>query len=213
MSHTLRVQWTITPRTAPQPRLDCSRCRAPRCFRSSGKIRVNANGRRIDAWLIYRCTACDSTWNRPIVERREVSTLDRQLLQSLEANDPDLVRGLAFDAAALKRWTGHVQESDDVLVTRRVLSESLRPVVLLEIECRVPRPIGLRADRLLASELGVSRSAIQRLAKTARLHTVPPGVDLRRPLRDGLRLIVDTASLPGNIIDQAAGPDGPPRQA
>lgn len=210
MSNILRVQWTIVPRTEPQPWLHCSRCRGPRCFRSSGKVRVNANGRRIDAWLIYRCLACDGTWNRPIVERREVAALDRQFLLSLQANDPDLVAALAFDVAGLKRWTGHVQEFDDVLVTRRVLAESVRPVALLEIECVVPQPIGLRVDRLLASELRLSRSAIQRLAKAAQIRTVPPGFDLRRPLRDGLLLIVDAACLPGIGIDHAAGPNGYP---
>lgn len=202
MSNTLRIQWTITPRTAPQPWLNCSRCRGPRCFRSSGKIRVNANGRRIDAWLIYRCVACDDSWNRPIVERREVSALDRKVLLPLQANDPDLVRDLAFDIAALKRWTRRVQEFDDVdvLVTKRVIAESLRPVSRLEIECRVPRPIGLRADRLLASELRLSRSSIRGLA----ILTAPPGVDLRRPLRNGMRLTIGAASLPESSIDHAA---------
>jgi hypothetical protein len=203
VSNTLRVQWTITPRTAPQPRLPCSRCRGPRGFRSSGKFRVNASGRRIDAWLVYRCTVCDGTWNRPIVERREVTALGRPFLLSLQANDPDLVRGLAFDVAGLRRWTGHVQEFDDVLVSKRVLSESARPI-LLEIECRVPERIGLRADRLLASELRLSRSSIRRLAKAAQIRTVPPGFDLRRSLRDGLRLIIDAAFLPASSIDHAA---------
>jgi len=155
---------------------------------------------------------CDSTWNRPIVDRREVSALGRQFLLSLQASDPDLVRGLAFDVAALKRWTGHVQEFDDVLVTKRVLSESVRPILLLEIECLVPQPIGLRADRLLASELRLSRSSFQRLAKAAQIHTVPPGFDLRRSLRDGMRLIIGTGSIPESSIDHAAGPNDPPRQ-
>jgi len=146
---------------------------------------------------------CDSTWNRPIVERREVSALGRQFLLSLQANDPDLVRGLAFDVAGLKRRTGHVQEFDDVLVTKRVLSESLRPVLLLEIECLVPRRIGLRADRLLASELRLSRSSIRRLAKAAQIVTVPPGFDLRRPLPDGMRLIIRAASILESSIDHA----------
>ena len=203
MSNTLRVQWTITPRTAPQPWLNCSRCRGPRGFRSSGKIRANANGRRIDAWLIYRCLVCDNTWNRPIVERREVSAIGRHFLLSLQTNDPDLVRDLAFDVAGLKRWTGQVQEFDDVVVTKRMLAQSVRPVVLLEIECLVPRKIGLRADRLLARELRLSRSSIERLATAAEIRTVPPGFDLRRPPRDGLRLLIGAASLPESSIDQA----------
>jgi hypothetical protein len=147
------------------------------------------------------------------VERREVAVLGRQLLQSLQANDPDLVRDLAFDVAGLKRWTEHVQEFDDVLVGKRVLSESLRPVLQLEIECLVLRQIGLRADRLLASELRLSRSSIQRLARAAQILTVPPGLDLRRSLGDGMRLIIDAASLPESSIDHAAGPNRPPRQA
>lgn len=204
--NTLRVHWKITPRTEPQPWLHCSRCRGPRGFRSSGRIRVNANGRRIDAWLIYRCVDCDGTWNRPIVERREVAALDRTLLQSLQANDPALVRTLAYDAAALKRWTDRVQEFDDVAVTKRVLEASgVGPVQRLDIECHVPHPIALRTDRLLASELRLSRSAIQKMAKAAQIRTMPEGVDLRRPLRDGLRLIIDAVSIPENSIERATG--------
>lgn len=205
MSTTLRIQWTITPRTTPQPWLNCSRCGCPRCFRSSGKIRVNANGRRIDAWLIYRCTACDSTWNRPVVERREVSAFDPQFLLSLQANEPELVHRLAFDVAGLKRWTDRVQEFDDVVVGKRVLSREPRPALWLEIECLVPWQIGLRADRLLASELRVSRSCIQRLEKATQIRTVPRGATLRRSLRDGTRLIIDASSMPDGSIELAAG--------
>lgn len=199
MSTTLRIQWTITPRVPPQPWLNCSRCRGPRRFRDSGKIRVNANGRRIDAWLIYRCTVCHSTWNRPIVERRDVSALDPQYLSSLQTNEPALVRRLAFDGTALQRWTGRVQEFDDVLVTRTVLSQSTRPL-RLEIVCLVPEPIGLRIDRLLANELQVSRRCIQRLEKSARILAVPHGLALRQPVRDGMRLIVDASSIPDSSL-------------
>jgi hypothetical protein len=147
--------------------------------------------------------ACDNTWNRPIVERREVSAVGRQLLLSLQANDADLVRDLVFDVAGLRRWAAQVREFDDVVVTKRVLSESVRPVALLEIECRVPRQIGLRADRLLAGELRLSRRSIEKLATAAEIRTVPPGFDLRRPPRDGLRLIISAASLPESSIDHA----------
>src|SRR5262245_40728564 len=103
MSDVLRVQWTIIPRTPPQPWLACSRCGEARRFRSSDRIRVNANGKRVDAWLIYKCTGCDSTWNRPILERRPVRTIEARLLRSLGASEADLVRRLAFNVEDLKR--------------------------------------------------------------------------------------------------------------
>ena len=64
------------PRTPPQPWLACSRCRDIRPFRCSEKFRLNANGKRLDAWLIYRCGSCDNTWNRPVLERRNRRDID-----------------------------------------------------------------------------------------------------------------------------------------
>ena len=64
------------PRTPPRPWLACSRCRGIKPFRCSEKFRLNANGKRLDAWLIYRCASCDNTWNRPVLERRNRRDID-----------------------------------------------------------------------------------------------------------------------------------------
>src|SRR5690349_23513538 len=127
MSDVLRVQWTIIPRTAPQPWLSCSRCGEPKPFRSSDKIRVNANGKRVDAWLIYKCIGCGSSWNRPILERRPVRTIEPDLLTSLHTSEATLVRRLAFDVDGLRRSAGRVEEFDDALVIKTVLSDSPMP--------------------------------------------------------------------------------------
>lgn len=190
MSDVLRVQWTIVARTAPQPWLTCSRCRETRRFRSSDKIRVNANGRRVDAWLIYKCTECAGTWNRPILERRPVRTIDPGFLTALRASEPVLTRKLAFDVEDLRRRAGRVEEFDDALVVESVLSESTMPARRLEILCSVPEPVGLRVDRLLATELRLSRSRIQRLAEAGDLVVFPSAALLRRPVRDGMRLVL-----------------------
>jgi hypothetical protein len=195
MSDVQRVQWTIIPRTAPRPWLACCRCGEARPFRSSDKIRVNANGKRVDAWLIYKCSDCSSTWNRPILERRLVRTIGPDFLMSLRTSEPMLARRLAFDVAELRRSAGRVEEFDDALVIEDVLLESTMPTRRLEILCCVPEPVGLRVDRLLANELQLSRSRIQRLARTGELVAFPQGSHLRRPVRDGMRLIVSLAGI------------------
>lgn len=155
-------------------------------FRTSGKIRVNANGKRIDAWLIYKCTSCDNTWNRPILERRHVSTIEPHLLASLRASDPDLSRRLAFEKWRRKLKVEHF---DDVTVRKKVLFENTRPAGWLEIVCVVPEMTGVRVDRLVANELRLSRSRIQNMQNAGHLAACPG--DLSRPLRDGLRVRVD----------------------
>ena len=121
MSDVLRVQWTIIPGSAPEPGLNCNRCRGTTRFRTSGKIRVNANGKRVDAWLIYKCTSCDKHLeSAAVLERRHVSTIDPHLLASLQTNDPDLSRRLAFEKLRRKLKVEH----DDATVRKEVLSES-----------------------------------------------------------------------------------------
>jgi hypothetical protein len=186
MSDVLRVQWTIIPANAAEPWLNCNRCRGATRFRTSGKIRVNANGKRVDAWLIYKCTSCDNTWNRPILERRHVSTIDPRLLASLQANDPELSRQLAFETLRRKLKMEH---ADDATVRKEVVSESARPACRLEIVCVVPETTGLRVDRLLATELRLSRSRIQSMQSAGHLAASPKS--LRRPLRNGLHVRIE----------------------
>ena len=191
MSDVLRVQWTIIPGSAPEPWLNCTRCRGTTRFRTSGRIRVNANGKRIDAWLIYKCTSCDGTWNRPVLERRHVSTIDPQLLAALQASDPELSRRLAFE-----KWRRKlkVEQLDDATVLREIVrkeivSASARPADRLEIVCLVPEATGLRVDRLLSTGLGLSRSRIRNMQRAGHLAACPDR--LRRPLRNGLQVTID----------------------
>jgi len=190
MSDVLRVQWTIIAQTAPQPWLPCRRCGGTRRFRSSDKIRVNANGRRVDAWLIYKCTACGDTWNRPILERRPVRTIDPDFLTALHTSEPVLTRRLAFDVESLRCSAGRVEQFDDAVVVKSVPLDGTLPGRRLEILCSVPEPVGLRVDRLLASELRLSRSRIHRLAEAGDLVVFPSVSSLRRPVREGMRLVL-----------------------
>jgi len=189
MSETLFVKWTILPQHPPQPLLHCKRCGGTRSYTSSDKIRVNANGKRVDAWLIYKCTSCDGTWNRPILERQPVRSVDPLVLASLYANDAKLAGHLAFDAENLKRWAPRLNEATDVVVAKEVLSGSAGPPRELQVLCVVPCPVAVRLDRLLADELRLSRSRIQALADFGGLAVSPSASHvLRKPVRDGMKL-------------------------
>ena len=194
MSDILRVLWTIAPRSvAPEPWLNCKRCRDSRPFRSSGKIRVNANGKRLDAWLIYKCTSCDSTWKRPVLERRHVRTIDPHVLMALHANDPEVVHRLAFDVENLR---GKAEASDEVVVHKKVLSENLTPAGRLEILCAVPKATELRMDRLLAVGLHLSRRGIRDLQDAGHLAVSPEQLRKRHStVRDGMRVTIELSEL------------------
>lgn len=191
MCHSLQVRWTITPKIAPQPWITCSGCGGLRAFRSSDKVRLNANGRKLDAWLIYKCTDCDRTWNRTIFERQNVRHVDSAMLQALQSNDPDWVRAETFNLEALKRESSRIDEFAECDVRKELLRETAG-WTNLEIEFSISLAASARLDRLLATELQISRARLSALHESGLLTTSPTRAGmLRRRIRDGLCVTVD----------------------
>lgn len=86
-----------------RPVRHCARCRRLRHFECAHRFRVNANGKRIDVWLLFACERCGATAKLPVLERMPVSRIGRERLGAFERNDPDLAATLASDAALLRR--------------------------------------------------------------------------------------------------------------
>jgi hypothetical protein len=164
------VLWTVTPLRSPEPWLHCANCSLPRPFRSSGKVRLNANGKLLDAWLVYNCTSCAKSWNRAIFERRQVKAIDRVLLER------DAIKRFEFDLASLRNHTRRVDEFEDIEVAKSGIATSA-------IRLAVPLPAAIRLDRLLARELGVSRARLSALVGDG-LHEA-----LRKRVKDGTRIV------------------------
>ncbi|MCQ1569696.1 DUF1062 domain-containing protein [Neorhizobium galegae] len=191
MRNILHLEWTATPKTPPRPILGCSGCGGPQPFRSSGRIRLNANGKRLDAWLIYRCIACDGTWNRPIFERQTIRAIDPAMLDAMQASTPDFVARIEFDALALRAKAGRIEESDDIDMRKTVLHHDA-DWRRIAITLALPYPTGLRLDRLLAAELPLSRSRLQVLFDNGEIRVEPERKDvLKRGIRDGTVVTLD----------------------
>ncbi len=194
MSDRLYVRWTIAPRDCPRPVFACPTCGGDRPFHPSGKLRLNANGKRLDAWLIYKCDDCDRTWNRPVFERRLAAEIPPGELAALRSGDPAFIRHLAFDLAALHRKTSMILQSDAIDVDRVVTSGSTGATVI-EIALALPYPIRPRLDRLLATELGFSRSRIIALSDAGRLVIQGGANALKRPPRNGQTIRLDLTNM------------------
>lgn len=166
----------------------CPRCNLSRRFASSGKFRVNAQKKRIDVWLIFRCTVCDDRWNWPVHERRPVGALDPAELDALMRNDPALAARHGW--AAVQAGNAGVDQAPDVRLS--VIEPATGTTQMVEIVLAITGA-SPRLDRVLAQALGLARSEIEALAMT-----VAPAArkSLRRPACDGQRITVDLARCP-----------------
>ncbi len=168
----------------------CPRCKMRRRFVHSGKFRVNAQKKRIDAWLIFRCTDCDDRWNWPIHERRPVGAIDPAELDALMRNDPGLVAHHAQAALRQSRPMDSAQTASSQAPVLTLLEPATADTRTVEIFLAVAGPgPGPRLDRLLAQALNMSRAEIDALNRSAAI-SVAPAIRkaLRRSASDGQRI-------------------------
>ena len=81
----------------------CGGCGKKQEFINSGKFRVNANGNRVDIWLIYRCKRCKHTWNLVVYERVRSSKISQTEYGQFMENDNELALKYGNDINFLKR--------------------------------------------------------------------------------------------------------------
>lgn len=154
------------PTCLPLVRRRCHTCAAER-FRANGKIRVNANHKLIDVWLLVLCTGCGETAKLTVLERVNVRSVRPGLLDLLHANDLALTAELLQDPVVRRRnrialdWDGawRLDTGGTVLLDQEVIDVSVR------FAARIP----VRPVRLIAEGCGLSRAEVERLIVDGKL--------------------------------------------
>ncbi|MFC8799667.1 DUF1062 domain-containing protein [Promicromonospora sp. NPDC057138] len=158
--------WKVVPTCLPLIRRRCHACESER-FRASGKFRVNAHHKLIDAWLLALCITCEETAKLTVLERMNVRSIPPELLDQLHDNDPGLIAELLQDPAVQRRnritldWTG--AWCLDTGGSDHLDSE------VIDVAVRFAARIPIRPARLIADGCGLSRGEIERLIREGKL--------------------------------------------
>ncbi|MFJ5776411.1 DUF1062 domain-containing protein [Streptomyces sp. NPDC093094] len=158
--------WVVMPTCLPLVLRRCHACASPR-FRTTGKFRVNAHHKRIDAWLLALCTGCGDTSKLTVLERMDVRSVPPGLLDRMHDNDPALAAELLQDPVVRRRnrvaldWDGawRLDTGGAVHLDGEVIDVSVR------FAARIP----VRPVRLIAEGCGLSRAEVERLVAEGRL--------------------------------------------
>lgn len=80
----------------------CSGCRKKQIFINTRRFLVNANGNKIDIWIIYQCRKCKHTLNIPIFERIAPNRIPDELYEKFLVNDEELAVKYGMDNSFFK---------------------------------------------------------------------------------------------------------------
>ncbi|MFF4562233.1 DUF1062 domain-containing protein [Streptomyces sp. NPDC001435] len=175
-----KALWAVRQSALPMVVRPCLNCSGTR-HHPSGKIRVNANGKLLDVWLLLHCAVCARTSKVPVHERVHVSSLEPARRVGYETNDPAAVRELAMSASLAAKngyrldWTGTWELETDTLFS--ALHDPTPLKVLISFE--LPAPV--RVERLLMLGLGLSRTEVRRMVADGRIRLpLTPGAKTHR---------------------------------
>lgn len=160
-----KLTWTIRPTRGAQLIRRCPRC-AGNAYENSGRFRINANGGKLDVWLIYKCVRCESTWNLEMYSRVSVGAISRPLYERLLAQDEDFALCCGLDRALLLR-NGAIADPSSIAFD--VIGDLPAQGEWAQIEIECPLPLDIPVARVIAQRAGISSSGVMRMAKAGQI--------------------------------------------
>lgn len=148
----------------------CPGCGCKQTFSCKDRFRVNANGNRLDVWLIYGCGKCGHTYNLPVYERISPSKISEREYSRFLSNDQQEVFAIGTNKAVFIKnkieiaWNLCAYE----IVPAIDNQPNLQNVHYLEnediqIKLYNPFDVPVRTDKIVANLLQITRNAAKRL--------------------------------------------------
>jgi len=185
MSNIQHITWKVNPLDTPALLRNCNKCGGKQEYQSSGLFRVNAQGRNLDVWLIYRCTRCGSSWNMEVHARVKPQSIAAAEYDAYLRNDAHMARQCALDKALLRR--NGVLPAFDAL---RFEVMGVIPQSAAEITIECDFALDIRLSKILRQKLGLSGAEFRKLAEQGCI-TGENGTDLQKAkLYNGMRIYI-----------------------
>lgn len=75
MNYLRKMEYKIIPDKSFTIVHNCPNCKCKTEYGNTKRFRINANGNKLDIWLIYQCKKCKHTLNLSIYERQKINKI------------------------------------------------------------------------------------------------------------------------------------------
>ena len=168
MSYLRKIEYKIVPDKSFSVIHNCPGCKVKTRYINTNHFRVNANGNKLDVWLIYQCEKCKHTLNLSIFERQSAGKIPQELYQKFLSNDEELANEYGRDFTFFVKKQVEVDNNN---ITCSFEDMKGMMVELKEMNYKtgdlisISNPYGLklREEKLVAMVLGISRNRVKKL--------------------------------------------------
>jgi len=150
--------YQIVPDKAYSIIRNCGGCGCKSKYISTEEFRANANGNKVDVWLIYQCEKCKHTYNLSIYERVRPNEIKAEYEYFL-VNDKELALKYGMNKALFARNKAEIDcESVTYRLEKIEIEEGSNEQGFM---IENPYEIKLRTDKVISQVLGISRNEVK----------------------------------------------------
>lgn len=165
MSYLKKIEYEIILKDSFLVIRNCPKCGRKTHYINTNKFRINANGNKLDIWLIYQCAECKHTLNLAIYERKKVSSITKEEYQRFLDNDEQLAKIFGKNIPLFQRNKADVAfdelNYDFVKLHETIENSGFGEQILITINN--PYMLKIRPEKQIALVLGLSRSQVKSL--------------------------------------------------
>ena len=171
MSYLKKIEYEIVLKDSFLVIRGCPKCGKKTHFKNTKKFRVNANGNKLDIWLIYQCEECRHTLNLAIYERKKVSSIPKEEYQLFLGNDEQLAEMYGKDIQLFRKNKADIDfdRLDYDFVKRHETMEYTDSEEEIMVTIDNPYQLKIAPEKQIAVVSGLSRSQVKNLLGTGEI--------------------------------------------
>lgn len=150
---------------------NCPKCSRKTHYKNTKKFRINANGNKLDIWLIYQCEECKHTLNLAIYERQKVSSIPKDEYRLFLDNSEQLAETYGKNIQLFRKNKADI-DFDRINYDFVKLHESIENSESgkrIAVTINNPYRLKIRPEKHIAEILGLSRSQVKRLLESGEI--------------------------------------------
>ena len=165
MSYLRKIEYEIVLKDSFWIIRNCPKCGRKAHYINTKKFRVNANGNKLDIWLIYQCVECKHMLNLVIYERKKVSSIPKEEYQRFLDNNEQLAEMYGKNMQLFRANKADIDfgRLHYGLVKRHETIENSGVGEQIVITIKNPGQMKIRAEKQIAMVLGLSRNQVKSL--------------------------------------------------
>lgn len=165
MSYLKKIEYEIILKDSFWIIRNCPKCGRKTHYINTKKFRINANGNKLDVWLIYQCAECKHTLNLAVYERKKVPSIPKEEYQCFLDNNERLAEIYGKNMQLFRANNMDIAfdrlQYDFVKGQESIESSGFDDQIVITI--KNPSQLKIHSEKQIAMVLGLSRSQVKSL--------------------------------------------------